>query len=252
MQNKIEISATIVLYKEEKETVLKTIESFLKIALTKKLYLIDNSPTKILQKYFNSPEIEYIFTGKNLGFGKAHNIVLNKIKEVSKFHLILNPDVVFEPNIVADLMKELDNNAEVALISPKVVYPNGDLQYTCRKYPSFFDLISRRLGVFKNTNKENEYRGLDLEKSFFPDLIHGCFMLFKTIDFIKIKGFDERYFLYMEDVDICKKIDAINKKKMYFPSIEIVHIHRKGSAKKNKIIILSHFISYKIFFKVGF
>ena len=85
------ITASIVLFKENLETIKKTIDSFLKTPLEKKLYLIDNSPVNNLESHFKHFEIEYIYVGNNIGFRKAHNLGLNKIN--SDFHLILNPDV---------------------------------------------------------------------------------------------------------------------------------------------------------------
>jgi GT2 family glycosyltransferase len=187
--------------------------------------------------------------GQNIGFAKAHNLVLEKIAKCSTYHLILNPDVVFEPSVLSNLIAQLAERNEVAMVSPKVIYPNGKLQYTCRKYPSFSQMLFRRIGIFKNQNQKNEYQDFDLTQPFFPDFIHGCFLLFKTADFLRIKGFDERYFLYMEDVDICKKIDVINKKKMYVPCVEIKHIHRKGSAKKIKLLYYHIISSIKYFIK---
>ncbi|MGJ8743433.1 glycosyltransferase [Polaribacter sp.] len=243
------ITASIVLYNNHIETLKKTVNSFLKTPLKKTLYLIDNSPENTLENYFKDPQIEYIFIGQNIGFGKAHNVILDKI--TSEFHLILNPDVEFSSNVIPTLITELKNNAIVSFITPKVTYPNKALQFVCRKHPSFFDLINRKLKISKKKIYENEYRNTDLEKPFYPDFIHGCFMLFKTADFKSIKGFDKRYFLYMEDADICRKIDLINKKKLYFPKVEIIHQHQKGSSKSLKLFLYHTSSAIKYFSKWG-
>ena len=94
------ITASIVLFNNDITRVLKkTVNSFLNTSIKKKLYLIDNSTSNKLEVFFKSPEIEYLFVGKNIGFGAAHNLVLNKIS--SNFHLILNPDVVFSPEVIS-------------------------------------------------------------------------------------------------------------------------------------------------------
>lgn len=244
------VSASIVLYNENLQTLKKTVDSFLNTKIEKKLYLIDNSPKNVLESYFNSSEIEYIFVGENIGFGKAHNLVLNKVN--SKFHLILNPDVEFSSDIIPTLIKELDNDLKSSFISPKVIYPNKEEQFICRKHPTLFDLINRRLKVSKNQIESNEYRNECLESPFYPDFIHGCFMLFKTQDFKNLKGFDERYFLYMEDADLCKKIDETEKKKLYFPKVEIIHQHQKGSSKSIKLFFYHIVSAVKYFLKWGF
>ena len=243
------ITASIVLFKENIETLKISVDSFLKTPLEKKLYLIDNSPIRVLEAHFKHSEIEYIFVGNNIGFGKAHNLVLNKIN--SDFHLILNPDVHFSPSVIPNLIKEMKSNADVSFITPKVVYPNKDNQFVCRKHPTFFDLINRKLKISKNNISKNEYQGQDLEKPFYPDFIHGCFMLFKTEDFIQLKGFDERYFLYMEDADMCRKIDNLGKKKLFYPKIEITHQHQKGSSKSIKLFFYHLSSAFKYFLKWG-
>ena len=76
-------------------------------------------------------------------------------------------------------------------------------------------------------------------------------MFFKTNDFIELGGFNERYFLYMEDADICREIDKLGKKKLFFPSVEITHLYQKGSS--NNIKLFSYHISsaIKYFLKWG-
>ncbi|MFY0603967.1 MAG: glycosyltransferase [Flavobacteriaceae bacterium] len=252
MEKKVQITATIVLYNEDLEILQKTVNSFLNIPVTKKLFLVDNSPNDKLKKHFKHKEIEYFFVGKNLGFGKAHNTVLEKIESTSHYHLILNPDVIFSPDVISNLIQALNLNADVSMIAPRVVYADGKPQYTSRKYPTFFDLFIRRVPVFKNRVKAQEYRDLDLNQPFHPNFIHGCFMLFKTQDFFDLKGFDERYFLYMEDVDICKKIDQIGKKKMYYPSEQITHLHKKESSKKLRLFFIHVISAIKYFNKWGY
>ncbi len=244
------ISASIVLFNENIETLKKTVKSFLSSPLEKKLYLIDNSPINSFETYFKDLEIEYIFVGRNIGFGVAHNLILNKID--SDFHLILNPDVEFNPTVIPNLIAELDKKPEVSFITPKVVYPNQDLQFVCRKHPTLLDVINRRFPFSKKLKLKNEYRNHDFNKSFHPEFIHGCFMLFKTKDLKELQGFDERYFLYMEDADICRKIDKLGKKILYYPKEKVIHQHQKGSSKSLKLFFRHTSSAIKYFLKWGF
>ncbi len=251
IKNKLDLTVTIVLYNETIENIKNSIDCFLKIkGLHKKLYLVDNSPYRNLYlSKINRKEIEYIFNAKNLGFSKAHNLIINKIENISEYHLILNSDVVFKSKVIEELMSQLNSEEELALITPKVKFPNGEHQYNIRKFPTFLDLIFRRLAVFKRRIYNQEYRNLDVSKPFYPEAIHGCFMLFKTNDFVQLKGFDERYFLYMEDIDICRKIDAIGKQKMYYPNVEITHQLQQGSSKKMKLFMYHLTSAIKYFLK---
>jgi GT2 family glycosyltransferase len=250
MQNKVQISATIVLYEEQEEVLLQAVHSFLGTSLTKHLFLVDNSPLPLSNQFLlNHPEITYIFNNKNVGFGKANNLVIDNIKHISDYHLVLNPDTKFDPEILEELVSELKRNEEVALIAPAINFPDGRHQYSVRIYPAFFDLVVRKLNIFPKRIHKGEYRSIDLSKTFYPDAIHGSFLLFKTNDFVSIQGFDERYFMYFEDIDICRKIDVIGKKKLYYPKVKVTHILRKESAKKMKLFFYHFSSAVKYFLK---
>jgi len=244
------ISASIVLYNPNLNVLQETIDSFLKTPLEKKLYLIDNSKTDVLKKHFEHPEIEYVFVSKNIGFGSGHNLIIKKIS--SDFHLILNPDIEFSETVIPELKAQLSLDQNASFISPKVLNSDKSLQFVCRKHPTVFDLINRKLKISKNKLQKNQYQHKSLEESFYPEFIHGCFMLFKTKDFVDLLGFDERYFLYMEDADLCKKIIKSGKKALYCPKVEIIHHHQKGSSKSTKLFFIHTFSAIKYFLKWGF
>jgi hypothetical protein len=256
MNEKLDITATIVLYNEDLEELTKTINSFLRVPLKKKLYLVDNTKKKLFQNIFNQEELEYIAIGKNIGFGAGHNVVINKIKNNSNFHLILNPDVNFEKTVIPNLILELNKDENLSMIAPKVLFPSGEHQYSCRRYPLFLELVARRFPFLKPlcrpTIFKGQYKDKDLTNSFFAEYLAGCFQLYKTADFVALKGFDERYFLYMEDVDICRKIDELGKKKLYYPEEEILHVLKKGSAKDLKLFLLHTLSAIKYFLKWRF
>ncbi len=256
METKIKISASIVLYKEDFEELKKTINCFLAIPLAKKLFLIDNTKNSLFRDKFKKDEIVYIENKVNIGFGAAHNKILDKIEHLSKYHLILNPDVTFNKDVIPNLINELKKNTEVAMIAPKVLFPNKTHQYSCRRYPTLMELFIRRIKIikplFKQQLHKGEYRDMDLNIPFHPESLTGCFHLYNTNDLINLKGFDERYFLYMEDVDICKKIDLSGKKKLYFPDVKIIHIANFGSAKEIRLLIYHISSAFKYFRKWGF
>lgn len=235
MQKNIKISVAIVLFNEEEKILHKTIQCVLASKNISKLYLLDNSFKTLKETYNNNDQIEYHFIGENIGFGKAHNLVLNKLSHNSTHHLVLNPDVNFTTEVINNLVAELEKRSNITMIAPKVIYPSGEIQYTARKNPKFLELVFRRLGLKKKWIASQEYKN-EISESFYPDFVHGCFMLFKTKDFIGLNGFDERYFLYMEDADICREIKKRGKKVLYYPKEQITHIHRKGSSKSFKLL----------------
>lgn len=255
MAEKLDITASIVLYNEDLNELTKTVNCFLKIPLNKKLYLIDNTLNKEFKGIFNKKEVTYIAVGKNIGFGAGHNIILNKIKNQSKYHLILNPDVSFKPSVIPNLIIQLEKDKTLAMIAPKVLFPNGEHQNSCRRYPSVSELLARRFTflrpLFKSGILKGIYSDKNLNQPFFAEYITGCFHLYNTPDFVNLNGFDERYFLYMEDVDICKKIDVLGKKKRYYPKEEIIHVLKQGSSKNLKLFFRHTTSAKKYFLKWG-
>jgi GT2 family glycosyltransferase len=256
MGKQVILSVSIVLFNENLIELTKTIDCFLELPIQKKLFLIDNTPKNIFLNKFNNEEIEYTSQDDNIGFGAGHNKIIHKIKGLSKFHLILNPDVIFKPTILTNLIIQLEKDENLSMIAPKVLFPNGIHQYSCRRYPSVLELFVRRSfllkRIFKFTIFKGTYRDKNLNKPFFAEYITGCFHLYKTNDFLVLNGFDERYFLYMEDVDICKKIDKLGKKKLYFPQEEITHVLKQGSSKSIKLFIIHASSAIKYFLKWGF
>ena len=254
--DKMDITASIVLHNESLEELTKTVNCFLSVSLKKRLFLVDNTLDKKFEKAFKHEDIVYIAVGKNLGFGSGHNIILKSIIGFSKFHLVLNPDVIFQSSTLLNLISELEMTKDAAMIAPKVRFPSGAHQFSCRRYPSVIELFARRFPLLKPLFKTTIFKGVYGDKSltepFFAEYITGCFHLYKTEDFIKLGGFDERYFLYMEDVDICKKIDLLGKKKIYFPQEEIIHVLKQGSSKSLKLFLRHTSSAIKYFLKWGF
>ncbi len=253
-----QITCSIVLYKNDAEFLIKTISSVINNNLKLKLYLIDNSPTPELKitlfEFIKDDRIIYIFNNKNLGYGKAHNIALKNSVHESSYHLILNPDVEFDKGVLEKIYSFMQLHKTVGQLLPNVLYNNGKLQKLCNLLPQPLNLISRRF--FKNTswarklNDEYELKGFNYDQCLNIPNLSGCFMFLRT-NILKQTGFfDERYFMYMEDVDLCRRIHAISKT-IFFPDASIIHGFEKESYS-NKIVLRYHIHSaIKYFNKWG-
>jgi hypothetical protein len=249
------LTASLVVYHNSEEDIKKVIDSFLGYNSPSMLFIIDNSADDTLKKLCNNDRIRYVFNNANLGFGAAHNIAFKSAFQLeSDYHLLLNPDVYFNPEILKELIKKANSDASIGLLMPKVVYPNGNTQHLCKLIPSPKDLILRRFIPFKGVKKRLENR---YELRFFSynieaeiPVLSGCFMMIRTSVLKSVNGFDERFFMYLEDVDLCRRIGKLSRI-VYYPKVAIVHNYEKGSYKNKKLLVYHIKSAMKYFNKWG-
>lgn len=254
MKNKM-FTCSIVVYENDEKKLKQAIQSFLEIKLFSKLYVIDNSATDYLQKVCISSKIEYVHSKKNLGFGKAHNIILRKIKDSDGIHLIMNPDIFFEQGVVEELCRYILSDESIGLVMPKVLNIDGSIQYNCKLLPKPYNLIVRRFFSFftklvDRSNDKYEMRFTDYNHVMEVPYLSGCFMLIKNEVLRNIGLFDECFFLYAEDIDFSRRIHQ-KYKTMYYPKVQIFHYHEKGSYKNLKLLYYNIESAFKYFNKWG-
>jgi len=254
-----DLSVSIVLYHNKKEQVEKVIYSVLNTNLKIRLFLLDNSTYDDLKSLSNiDNRIEYIFNNANLGFGKAHNIALKKsIEKNIPYHLVLNPDVYFEKGVLEELYRFMESNKDVGLVMPKVLYPNGDIQYLCKLLPTPLDLFGRRFlnfgpfrKIIEKRNEVYELRFTGYDKIMEVPYLSGCFMFIRTEVLKKVGLFDERFFMYLEDTDLSRRIHRVSKT-IYYPEVSIYHEYGKGSYKNPKLLKYHLDSAMKYFNKYG-
>jgi len=254
-----QLNVSIVLYQNSLVQLKRAINSVLSTKLDVKLYLIDNSPAdslKILSEL--NPRIVYIFNNANLGFGKAHNIAIKEtLKEGVPFHLIMNPDIYFDKGVLEELYSFIEKNKDIGLVMPKVLYPDGRIQYLCKLLPTPWDLLGRRFlskSLFKKyiekRNEIYELRFTGYNKIMEVPYLSGCFMFIRTEVLKKVGLFDERFFMYLEDTDLSRRIHRVAKT-IYYPYVHIYHEHQKGSYKNLKLLKIHIESAIKYFNKWG-
>lgn len=239
------ITGSIVLYKTDVNQVSTVIHSFFYGASNDRfLYLIDNSPNDSLHfladlypKY-----IKYIYTGKNLGYGAAHNIALRKaIENNICYHVVLNPDLSFTTDTIPSLENFMNDHLDVGLVMPKVINPDGSTRYICRLLPTPLDLIVRRLfsksHYAQKRNARFEMRESGYNKVMNVPFISGCFMFFRVRALQTIGLFDERIFMYFEDVDLSRRIHAKYRTCLY-PYAESIHLANRESLRSWKMLLI--------------
>ena len=157
-------------------------------------------------------DVELILPGKNLGFGAGHNTVLRECSE--SYALVLNPDAWLEDGAVNQLLKALDERDDIALVGPRMEYEDGRPQLSFGSFPGFFaDMRQRRFTRAIQAGQEDAINRLEnlLESPSEPDWISGSCFLARTEALREVGYFDERFFLYLEDVDLCQRLRSAGR-----------------------------------------
>lgn len=232
-----QIVASIVLFNHSYEQVEAALMSLLSESCVDKIVLVDNGGSAWASALDN-PRISYISAGKNVGFGKGHNISINRFASSCHYFLICNPDISFDSGSLAQLFKfACDGNHP--FVSPRIVYDDGNFQHSCRLLPTPANLFLRRfLPKFGSLlDVDYEIQHADFESSFAVPVVSGCFMLISASLLTRIEGFDQRYFMYMEDIDLCRRALKYTDI-LYYSGVTIRHVFGKGSYKSS--VLLTH------------
>ena len=257
-----DFTACIVTYNTNREDLSQIISCFQKTKLKFKLWISDNSEEDSLRSFINNfsdDRIEYIFNNSNNGFGSGHNVVLKKLmdnnfKEKAEFHIILNADITFEENTIEKMVDYMRKNPEIGQIGPKIYESSGEVNKSCRLLPTPLNLIFRRFFPIKSIVDKMDYnyemRWCDYNSIMEVPILSGCLMFIRT-DILKNVGmFDTRYFMYMEDYDLCRRIGQ-KYKIIFYPEVKIIHKHGKASYKTRKMMIAHINSAIKYFNKWG-
>jgi len=249
-----DITMSIVTYNNEK-IIEKTIKSIVEhiYDINYKIYVIDNNSTDrtcdIVKEIDGN--IELIENADNEGFGKAHNKVLNKLN--SKYHIVVNPDIVIENKVIIDMYNYMEQNQDVGLLTPLVKGVDNEIQYLAKREVTFIDLLIRRFlpGFFKKRRDYFEMRDTNYNSYFKVPYATGCFMFFRTDIYKELEGFDENFFMYLEDADITKRVNKISKT-IFFPDNYVIHEWQRGSHKSFKLTWVNIESLFYYFKKWGF
>lgn len=234
----MKISASLVLFNSARPEFEKAISAFLH-GCDGILYIIDNSPIPLESIYFRHSNVRYIFAGGNLGFGRAHNLALKAACDSSDFHIFINPDICFDPGVIPAMLVYVASRPHVGALMPRINYPDGRLQRLAKLLPTPIDLIFRRFIPFEFVrniiNKRYELHCISQNISSNVPSLSGCFLIVRSKIVKLLGGFDERFFMYMEDVDLVRRIGDISDT-VYLPSVQVVHSYAKGSYRNLKLL----------------
>ncbi|WP_420476069.1 glycosyltransferase family 2 protein [Noviherbaspirillum sp. ST9] len=204
------------------------------------LTLIDNSRDDRLLSVARQFGARYIHRPDNPGFGAAHNLAIAHAQEIgTEYHAVINPDVRFGPDVLPALRTYMEAHPDIGMLMPGICYPDGSRQHLCKLLPHPGDLFLRRFlpTVYRLSGRLNAYEMHDGGYDRIMDVpaLSGCFMFLRTSVLKQIGGFDERYFMYLEDVDLSRRVGRVART-VYFPAVTITHDYHKGSYKSSVLL----------------
>ncbi len=192
----------------------------------------DGTPGHIRKKY---PRIQLIANDKNRGFAAAANQGIDS--SGSEYILLINADCQVYEHSIDRLMDYLDSDPRVAVAGPRILNSDGSLQYSCRTFPSFLEAAVHTLlaHIYPNNPVTRKYKLMDAgrDKPFRVDWVSGSCMMIRRAALEDTGNFDEKYFMYVEDIDLCYRMRQNDREVHYVPHAEVLH-HIAGSSRKKK------------------
>jgi len=257
MTSNIKISVVIVNYnvKEYLEQSLLSIKRALD-GIVHQIFVVDNasvdgSAAFIRQRF---PNIRLIESNENLGFGKGNNIALEQV--TGEFVVLINPDTVVQEDTFIKLLKFFEDTPQAAGATCKIINPDGSFSIDCRhSIPTPLMAFWKVTGFSKLFPKSRLFAKYNLtyldENEIYPvPAVSGSFMMFRKEVLDKVGYFDERFFMYCEDIDLCHRINESGFQIYYVPTTQIIHYKGESTKKDNLDYIITFNRSlYQFFLK---
>lgn len=236
----LDCTASIVVYNNPPEMVKKAAESLLSCSMEIVLHIVDNSQTQVLKSYLIDLPIKYHFYGRNLGYGRGHNKVIETLLN-SPYHIIINPDIIIAPSTIESLCSFMGKNPDIGIVCPKILNEDGTTQFLNKRYPTVFDLFARRFipasmhRFIQRRLDRYEMKDIGYDNICDVEVMTGCFMFCRIDALTAVGGFDDRYFMYLEDADLSRKMQQAGYRTVYYPHVAITHLWERSSYKSLKM-----------------
>lgn len=247
------VSACIVLY-HSPDDVLGAVQCLQDSDLPIDLFVVDNSPEDTMAQriQWQCPGAQILPQSENLGFGRGNNVVLPLLK--SRYHLLVNPDVSFPPDLISRMAAYMDAHPDVAILTPRVFNPDGTEQFLPKRQPTIRYLLGGRLEKlgepFRSLRREYTLADANLAVPTDVGFATGCFLMIRTSVFRQLRGFDPRFFLYQEDSDLSRRAMAVGRV-VYHPEMCVTHAWARENTRTLKGNLRQVSSIFKFFMKWG-
>lgn len=248
-------TVSLVTYGQRTEDLLPLIDAVLGEG-PDRFFVIDHSPRPsgcagLAARY---PGIAYV-PEDNRGFGAGHNVALREAQRAgADFHIIVNPDVSFVTGTIRRIVAHMASNPRIGLLMPKTLNPDGSLQYNCKLLPTPLDLFGRRFlpkAWMRRRMETFELHAVDPDCERRVPYLCGCFLAFRLEALREIGLFDERFFMYPEDIDISRRMYASRFESVCWPGAEVTHAHAAASYRNLRMLGVHCWNVVKYFNKWG-
>lgn len=234
--------ASVVLFETPQEELENIVLSLLRCQHLEAIDLVDNSSAPIKDfDFLRNSKVNYIFNGKNLGYGRGHNVSISQtLGSKASHHLVINADVEIISKDIDHLYEVMVANSNVGLLMPNVIYPDGQRQYLCKFCPSPIDLFGRLVlprSLALKWLRKFDMRDFNFDWPTFVPYLSGCFMFLSAKALAEVGAFDARFFLYPEDIDLSRRI-AYRYEALFYPDVTITHRHDAASKKSFKMMVI--------------
>jgi len=223
-----------VLYQTGEEEIRAAVAQALASQCRVHVVLVDNSLPALPLDGFAGTDVTIISGHGNVGYGAGHNLALNRFLGQARYHFVLNSDLVFGPDVIPALTSFLDQHPNVGLAMPLVLYPDGERQHLCRILPRPVDVLARGFlppnRWTRALNRRYEFHDWTYDKPLSFPFLSGCFMALRPTALREAGMFDERFFLFAEDLDLSRRLHRISDTCLY-PDVSVVHEYRTRQSR---------------------
>lgn len=237
----IKLSVIVVSWNTSKlldETLYSLRKELDQLPLSFEVFVVDNASSddsvKMVKEKF--PWVKLIVNSKNLGFGSANNQAFKVA--VGEYVLLLNPDTIVLPNSILPLINFFDTHTKTGIVSPQLINTDGSIQKSCQRFPTlsgmFFEFIGLR-SIFPGVKKFGSFKMLDFDHNHTRqvDQPEGACMLIPKKVLDSVGWFDEKIFMFFEDVDLCYRIKQAGWEIWFTVDSKIIH-HLGQAVKKSR------------------
>lgn len=200
------------------------------------IFVVDNNSSdesiEMLKNKFS--DVKLILNEENVGFGRANNQGIKRSR--GKFILLLNPDTIIIKDAIQKMCAYIMNQQKIGAVGPKIINDQNDvLPVSMREYPTLLNEIGSLLRfdrIFPNSKLDSANTSkTKFDKIMDVEVLSGACMLLRSQTIKEINGFDEQFFLYGEDVDLCYRIRQNGWQIYYYPHSIVKHLAHKASEK---------------------